>query len=101
MSLNIVTNIVGIGNAATINGINAMKEMQNENEDKEKPSDNMTTFVLINTASLQLIPTNMIALRAMYGSTNPSSIIVPVWIVTMLSLIVGITSIKILNKKMR
>lgn len=101
MSLNIVTNIVGIGNAATINGINAMKEMQNENKDKEKPSDNMTTFVLINTASLQLIPTNMIALRAMYGSTNPSSIIVPVWIVTMLSLIVGITSIKILNKKMR
>lgn len=101
MCLNIVTNVLGIGNAATINGINAMKEMQKNNECSDIPSDNMTTFVLINTASLQLIPTNMIALRAMYGSTNPSAIIIPVWVITFLSLIVGIISIKLLNKKMR
>lgn len=101
MSLNIVTNILGIGNAATINGINAMKQMQLVNDKKDSPSDNMTTFVLVNTASLQLIPTNMIAMRAMYKSTNPSAIIFPVLIVTFCSLITGITMIKILNKKLR
>ena len=101
MSLNIVTNILGIGNAATINGINAMKQMQLVNDKKDSPSDNMTTFVLVNTASLQLIPTNMIAMRAMYKSANPSAIIFPVLIVTFCSLITGITMIKILNKKLR
>lgn len=101
MSLNIVMNLFGIGNAATINGINAMKSMQEDNLDKDSPNDNMTTFVLLNTASLQLIPTNMIALRAMNGSATPSAIITSVWIVTVLSLITGIISIKILNKKLR
>ena len=60
----------------------------------------MTTFVLLNTASLQLIPSSMIALRAMYGSSNPSAIVIPIWIVTGISLIAGIISIKILNKRM-
>ncbi len=101
MSMNISTNIIGIGNAATINGIKAMEEMQKNNKYVDKPSDNMTIFVLLNTASLQLIPTNMIAMRAIYGSTDPSSIVIPVWIVTFLSLISGIISIKILNKKIR
>lgn len=100
ISLNMVSNIIGIGNAATINGIKAMEEMQKNNICKEKPSDNMAVFVLLNTASLQLIPTGMIGLRAMYGSNNPGSILVPVVIVTFVSLITGIISIKILNKKM-
>ena len=60
----------------------------------------MTTFVLLNTASIQIIPTSMIALRAMYGASNPSSIVVPVLIVTTISLIFGLTSIKILNRFM-
>lgn len=100
MSMNIASNIVGIGNAATVNGIKAIEELQNENSNKELPSNNMTTFVLINTASLQLIPTNIIALRAMYGSASPSAIVVPIWIVTAVALTVGLISIKILNKRM-
>ncbi len=100
ISLNMVSNMIGIGNAATINGIKAMEEMQKDNTCKEKPSDNMAIFVLLNTASLQLIPTGMIGLRAMYGSENPGAILVPVIIVTFASLITGIISIKILNKKM-
>lgn len=71
ISLNMFSNVIGVGNAATINGIKAMEEMQKENIDKSKPSDNMAVFVLLNTASLQLIPTSMIGLRAMYGSNNP------------------------------
>ena len=60
----------------------------------------MTTFVLLNTASLQLIPTSIIALRSLYGSSNPTNIVVPIWIVTVVSLIFGIISIKFLNKRM-
>ena len=71
-----------------------------ENDVKDTPNDNMTIFVLLNTASLQLIPTNIIALRSLYGSVNPTSIVVPVWIVTLCSLIAGIISIKLLNKRM-
>ncbi len=100
MCMNITTNIIGVGNAATVNGIKAIKSLHEDNNKKDIPSNNMTTFVLLNTASLQLIPSSMIALRAMYGSSNPTSIVIPVWIVTGLSLIAGIISIKILNKRM-
>ena len=100
MSLNITSNIIGIGNASTLNGIKAIESLQEENEFKDIPSDNMTTFVLLNTASLQLIPTNIIALRSMYGSVNPTAVVVPIWIVTFCSLVFGITTIKILNKRM-
>ena len=99
MSLNISTNVIGVGNAATINGIKAMEELQKENNSCDNPTNNMTTFVLLNTASLQLIPTSMIALRATYGSSAPSAIVIPVWIVTFIALTCGIISIKILNKK--
>lgn len=98
MSLNITSNIIGIGNASTLNGIKAIEELQLKNDKEDIPNDNMTTFVLLNTASIQIIPTSMIALRAMYGASNPSSIVVPVLIVTTISLIFGLTSIKILNK---
>lgn len=101
MSLNISSNIIGVGNASTINGIKAMEAMQELNVKKERPNNNMTTFVLINTASIQLIPTSMIALRTMYGSQNPTSIVIPIWIVTAISLIFGLVSIKILNKRMK
>ncbi len=100
MSMNIATNVIGVGNASTVNGIKAMEALQEVNPVKALPSDNMATFVLINTASLQLIPTSMIAMRALYGSNNPSAIIVPVWIVTVIALIVGLVTIKILNRKM-
>lgn len=100
MSLNIASNIVGIGNASTINGIKAIEMLQEENDSKELPSNNMTTFVLINTASIQLIPTSIIALRSLYGSSNSTAIVVPIWIVTCISLFLGLISIKLLNKKM-
>lgn len=101
MSMNITSNILGVGNAATLNGIRAIKSLNEDNQDKEKPDDNMTTFVLINTASIQLIPTSIIGLRAAYGSLNPTDVVIPIWIVTAISLIFGLISIKILNKKMR
>ena len=99
ISLNITSNVIGIGNASTLNGIKAINALQEENDIKDIPNDNMTTFVLLNTASLQLIPTNIIALRSLYGSVDPTNIVLPIWIVTLCSLIAGISAIKILNKR--
>ena len=70
VALNITSNTLGVGNAATAFGISATKKMQKLNKDKDKANDSMTTFILINTASIQLIPTTMISLRILYGSTN-------------------------------
>lgn len=97
ISLNMASNILGIGNAATINGIKAMEELSKFSKEGVA-NNNMTKFVLINTASLQLIPTSMIALRTMYGSADPTKILIPVVIVTLIALFVGITLINILNK---
>lgn len=98
VALNVTSNAIGVGNAATVFGINATKKMQAKNKNKDKPNDSMTAFILLNTASIQLIPTTIISLRSMYGSENPGGIILAVWIVTILALISGITAIKILNK---
>lgn len=99
MSLNITSNMIGVGNAATINGIKSVKELQKLNDKKDRPNNNMTTFIVLNAASLQIIPTNMIAMRALYNSENPTAIVIPIWIITITSLIVGLIAIKILNKK--
>lgn len=98
VALNVTSNAIGVGNAATVFGINATKKMQEKNKNKDKPNDSMTAFILLNTASIQLIPTTIISLRAIYGSDNPGGIIIAVWIVSIATLILGILSIKILNK---
>lgn len=78
--MNITANIFGMSNAATPMGLRAMEELQKLNDDKKTASSQMCTFVLINTASVQLIPTTLIALRSTYGSAEPTKIIVPIWI---------------------
>ena len=98
IALNVTSNLIGIGNASTINAIKAMEEMDKINTSK-KPNNSMTKFVLLNTASIQILPTSMIAIRTLFNSSNPSEILIPVWIVTAISLIVGMSSIIILNKK--
>lgn len=99
ISLNITSNVLGIGNAATIYGLKAIEEMQKNNIDKKTSTDNMNILTVINAASIQLIPATVITLRAAAGAANPSSIIIPVWIVSGISLITGIVVIKILNKR--
>lgn len=72
---NMSANILGIGNAATPLGLKAMKELQTLNPDKETASDAMCTLLAINTASITLIPTTVIAFRMQYQSSNPTSIV--------------------------
>lgn len=90
ISLNMVANITGLGNAATPLGIKAMTTMQKDNPQKDTLTDSMIMFILINTASLQLIPTNVIAIRMSLGSENSAGIIVPVWIATVAAAFAGI-----------
>ena len=99
ISMNIIANILGLGNAATPLGLKAMKTMQKENRKKDTLSNSMMMFIVLNTASLQLIPTNVIAIRTSLNSENPTSIIIPVWIATIVAAIIGIVFTKILIKK--
>ena len=98
ISMNMIANILGLGNAATPLGLKAMKSMQEENEDKEVLSDSMAMFIVINTASIQIIPTTVIAIRNSLGSENPTSIVFPVWIATICAAISGIVAVKMLIK---
>lgn len=87
ISMNMVSNLIGLGNAATPCGLKAMEELQKENKNKDKLSNSMIKFMLINTASIQLIPTTIIAIRTSLGSQKPSSIIFGVWFASIISFI--------------
>lgn len=101
ISMNIIANVLGLGNAATPLGLKAMKTMQKENKNKEVLSNSMAMFIVLNTASLQLIPTNVIAIRTSLNSNNPTQIIFPVWFATIIAAIVGIIATKIITKKVK
>ncbi len=98
ISMNIIANILGLGNAATPLGLKAMESMQKENPKKDTLSNPMMMFIVINTASIQLIPTTVIAIRNSLNSQNPTSIIFPTWIATILAGISGIFVTKLLIK---
>ena len=98
ISMNMVANILGLGNAATPLGLKAMKTMQKTNSHKDTLTNSMAMFIIINTASIQVIPTTVIAIRSSLGSSNPTAIIIPVWI-AICAAIAGIISAKILMKK--
>lgn len=80
ISMNISANLLGLGNAATPFGLKAMEQLHTLNNKAETASNEMVIFVVMNTASLQLLPTTLASLRQSYGSSAPFEIIVPVWI---------------------
>lgn len=96
ISLNIASNIMGVGNAATVNSLKGIEELQKSNIKKEKLNKSMATFIVLNTASLQIIPTSMISLRTLYSSSDPTKIIIPVVFVSLISLIVALCSLRLL-----
>ena len=98
ISLNVIANILGLGNAATPLGLKAMKSMQKKNPKKDTLTNSMITFIVLNTASLQIIPTTVIAIRSSMNSKNPKSIVFPVWIETICAAIAGITATKLFIK---
>lgn len=99
VSMNIIANILGLGNASTPLGLKAISSMQEKNTNKKTLTNSMAMFILINTASLQIIPTTVIAIRSSLGSTEPSKIILAVWVATIAAFVTAIFFGKILSKK--
>lgn len=96
--MNLVANFLGLGNAATPLGIKAMNELQKLNKDKKTATDSMCMFLVLNTAAIQLIPANIIALRSSEGSGKPAEIMVCIWIASICATIMGIIAAKLLSK---
>ena len=96
MCMNITANMLGLGNAATPLGIAAMRELKKDNP-THTADNTMVMFVVINTASIQIIPTFMAALRAQYGSTAPFDILPAVWVTSICSVTAGILCAKLLE----
>ncbi len=98
ISLNISSNLLGLSNAATPLGIEAMKRLAESNNNKTAPDNNMVLFVVMNTAALRLIPTTVAALRAKHQSENPLEIILPSIITSVTALTIGILTAKIFER---
>ncbi|MFU0800597.1 MAG: nucleoside recognition protein [Xylanivirga thermophila] len=100
MTMNIIANMLGLGNAATPFGLKAMENLQDLNKDRHTATNAMAMFLVINTSSVQLIPATVVALRTAAGSQNPAEIVGTALIATLCSTIVGIISAKILSRYM-
>ncbi len=98
IAMNISANLLGLANAATPFGLQAMKELQTLNDQAKIATNAMCTFLAINTSSVQIIPATAIAYLAANGSTNPTSVVFSSLIATSFSTLVAITSVKLLAK---
>jgi spore maturation protein A len=90
ITLNFLANLLGLGNAATPLGIQAMQDLQSLNKDPEKITAEMMLFIVINTASIQLIPFTVIGILADFGSRNPSWVVFPTFLATVLSAVFAV-----------
>jgi len=98
MLMNMAANILGLSNAATPLGIRAMKDLETLNPRPGVASNAMCTFLAVNTSSIQLIPATAVAVLAVAGSVNPSSIVSTAILATTFSSIAGVTAVKLLEK---
>ena len=98
IAMNVSANALGVTNAATPVGIKAMQEMQELNDKKDTATNPMCTFLAINTAGFQIVPASVIAVLVASGATNPTEIVAPTILVTLIGTIVAIISVKILQR---
>ncbi len=98
MVLNMSANMLGLSNAATPLGLRAMALLQKLNPRPTVASNSMVTFLAVNTASLQLVPTTAISILAVQGARSPSSIVVPAFIATAIAMCCGVATAKVLGR---
>ena len=96
--MNLSANFLGLGNAATPLGLKAMGELQSVNRCRERATDSMCMFLVLNTSAFQLIPATVIALRTEAHSADPPEIIVTVWIASICATIAGIAAARLLAR---
>lgn len=99
--MNMILNMLGAGNGATSFGLKAMEQLQDLNNKKDRASNEMILFLVINISSIQLIPFTMLKIRADAGSANPNEIIISTLAATTISTIVAIISCKIFERRER
>jgi spore maturation protein A len=98
MVMNLAANMLGLGNAATPIGINAMRELQKLNPRQARATNAMCTFLVLNTSSVQLIPATVIGLRAAAGSSDPTEIVGTALLATTISTLAGLLAVKTLQR---
>lgn len=98
MILNIASNVLGLGNAATPFGIRAMQELDRLNPVKGTATNAMVLFLAINTAGLAILPTGVLSLRAAAGSKDPAGIIATTWFASGCATLVAILAATLLAK---
>lgn len=96
--MNLTANMFGLSNAATPFGIKAMEEMDRLNFHRDKASNDMVLFLVLNAACIQFVPTTVVSIRAAVNSVNPGAIIFPALCVTTLASIIGVTLCKLLQR---
>ena len=97
MVMNIAANMLGLSNAATPLGLKAMEELDAINPKKGEASDDMITFLVINTSAITIVPATAIAIRASLGSANPQKIVIPAIIAASMATLVGVTTVKLIQ----
>ena len=98
MFMNLSATMLGLDNAATPMGLKAMREMQELNSDKDKASNSMILFLVLNTAGLTLIPISVMVYRAQLGAVNPADIFIPILLATFIAFIAGLISVAVVQK---
>ena len=99
ISSNIAANMLGLGSVSTPAGLKAMKELDKDNKESKIASDGMITFLVLNTSGVTIIPMSVIALRMGYGSIDPSKVIIPSIIATLVSSFCGLLLDYIIRRK--
>ena len=98
ITLNFLANVFGLGNAATPLGIKAMQDLQSLNKEAETVTFEMMLLIVINTASIQLIPFTVIGILSDFGSKNPAWIVSPTILATILSAVFAVTTLFVVRK---
>lgn len=98
MFMNLSATMLGLDNAATPMGLKAMREMQELNSDKDKASNSMILFLVLNTAGLTLIPISVMVYRAQLGAVNPADVFIPILLATFIAFIAGLMSVAVVQK---
>ena len=99
ISTNVTANLLGLGNAATPSGVAAVRRMKMLSGGAEA-SDEMCRLVVLNTASVQLLPTTVAALRASNGAAAPFDILPAVWLTSVCSVTAGLLAARLLQKRL-
>jgi spore maturation protein SpmA len=98
MVLNLSANMLGLDNAATPIGLEAMKDLQELNPKKDTASNAQIMFLVLNTSGMTLIPVSVLALRATANSANPTDVFIPILIATFTSTMVGLIVTALIQK---